>query len=367
MVRRHALRRADEGSADLPSGGIGLMVYGSLGRTGVYETQAALRMVHALGNASETSSRAGAAIRPLSAPARAIDAFELLASLPKTSPLRRNTAVWRSDEVRGLMGDAGVHDLLLHPIDVPFTRPMLLSAARRAGLVAAGWLQPSLYDWRHWLHSCNDAFAPCTRAPPLPLLRSRVASLDTEHAAAFTELLAGHARKHWVYLQPLPSSTAFQTGATQPSRTMKEQRARGAVAHTAATGLEYDLAPCVVNMSEHTLRALAMRAGREFRVSTDVQGEPLLMAIPPLASAILSRIDCRTTLSRLALLIKGNGVASAAPSSTKWSGRTEASDEAPMPSQHANADFDAQWRQLYRALHGIGYLFMSDVDVSGLA
>ena len=39
------------------------------------------------------------------------------------------------------MGDAGIADLLLHPIDKPYTRRTLLADATHAGLRAAGPLE----------------------------------------------------------------------------------------------------------------------------------------------------------------------------------------------------------------------------------
>ena len=183
MLRRHALA---------PGGAIGLMVYGLLGRRGVYETQAMLRLLHASGNTSgvtgmprvdvmagmehDEGARAAEApeIRERSASvlsfapawpigARVADAVELLASLPDAATLRRNTPVWRSDEVQLRMGDAGVFDLLLHSTDRPYTRRELVATVRSAGLRVNGWLQAGLYEPRYWLRPCSGTFGPAAR------------------------------------------------------------------------------------------------------------------------------------------------------------------------------------------------------------
>ena len=73
------------------------MVYGSLGRAGVYETQAMLRLLHAAGNATDGGA-------PLAEEARVEDARALLAALPDAHPLRRNRPIWSSEEVQGRMG-----------------------------------------------------------------------------------------------------------------------------------------------------------------------------------------------------------------------------------------------------------------------
>ena len=205
ILRQHALQ---------PQGAIGMMVYGTLGRRGVYETQAMLRLLHAAGNAS----------RPWPIGARVADAFELLASLPATSPLRLNRPVWASDELQGRMGDAGVFDLLLHATDRPFTRRRLVQMARGAGLRAVGWVHPSLYDPRYWLRQppCTEAHA--TDVPAASdagtsacgndararwrTLRSSLDDLEREDGAEVAELASGHIRKHWLYLAPEASPNA---------------------------------------------------------------------------------------------------------------------------------------------------------------
>lgn len=299
LIARHALRE---------DGCVGLMQYGLYGRAGVYETQAALRMIHAVSPNASMQRRS----------ARAAAAFELLEAMPPWSPLRRNEAVFASHEARGRMGDAGVADLLLHPIDQPYTRRRLVTEARAAGLEAIGWLTPALYEPSYWLQRCTGAFAPCELAPPLPLLRVRMAALHGEARAEWSELLAGHVRKHWAYLANM---------------------GRTSTADVAATGSEEDLCPCFANMSDHTREVLAARTGRAFDVRTSLQGESLTMHLPALTSELLARIDCRTPLWRLWELVETS--------------RGEHQGE--------RATLRQQWKQLFTALADVGFLFMTDL------
>ena len=290
------------------AGGIGLMVYGTIGRTGVYETQAALRLLHAAGNVTDGG-------RPPRYGSRVADAAELLwHALAPSHPLRANTPIASSHELTLRMGDAGLADVLLSPTDEPYTTPRLRAHAAAAGLRLHGWLTPALYEPQTWLHPCTDAFASCQTAPPLSLLDERIGALDATASEEFAELLAGHARKHWAYLV---RSDAPRVAAL-------------------ASPADDDLAPCPTNMSAATLRLLDRHAGRELRLRTDVQGEPLTLTLPPASAALLRRCTCRVPLRevlRAAALETGLALERLRP----------------------------QWVQLYRALSGIGSLTLSDV------
>ncbi|MSO89476.1 MAG: class I SAM-dependent methyltransferase [Rhodospirillaceae bacterium] len=149
-----------------PRGGMGLMVYGRLGRTGVYPAQAMLR---ALSASTDTLADRIAAAR------------RLLAQLPPTNWLRRNPGV--ADHVT--QSDAGIVDLLLHARDRAYTVPELAALIAEAGLRIAGFIEPALYEPATYL---ND-----------PELRRRLAPLDLVERAAFAENLAGNLKTHVVY------------------------------------------------------------------------------------------------------------------------------------------------------------------------
>ena len=128
------------------------------------------------------------------------------------------------------MGDAGIFDLLLSPVDAPYTAPRLHAHAaavrlrifishpyphthpnpnpnpnpkpnpnpnpkpnpnpnpspnpnpNQAGLRISSWLTPRLYAPTAWVQPCTGAFAPCAAASPLPLLSRRLAALPPRTA-----------------------------------------------------------------------------------------------------------------------------------------------------------------------------------------
>lgn len=167
----HHLSDPAEGLAALatslkPGGGIGLMVYAPLGRTGVYELQATLRAL---------------APPTLPLPERIAAAKTLLAALPASNRFARNP--YLGDH---RTSDAGLADLLLNPSDRAYTVDELAVLARAAGLRIAGFIEPLLYD-------------------PLPFLpegslRARAAALPFHARASLAEALHGTLAKHVAYL-----------------------------------------------------------------------------------------------------------------------------------------------------------------------
>ncbi|MDJ1015679.1 MAG: class I SAM-dependent methyltransferase [Paracoccaceae bacterium] len=106
-------------------GGIGLMVYAPLGRSGVYPLQSAFR-------------RLTGDLPPQEKLAVAKRVFE---SVPDGHPFKTNPHV-----VDHRSGDAGFYDLLLHSTDRPFSITELNSALVAAGLELAGVPEPGVYD-----------------------------------------------------------------------------------------------------------------------------------------------------------------------------------------------------------------------------
>lgn len=106
-------------------GGIGLMVYAPLGRSGVYPLQASFNTLYA-----------GLPPQDKLAQARA-----LFDRLPDGHPFKRNPHL-----VDHKASDAGFYDLLLHSTDRPFTITDLAMALSTAGLELAGTPEPALYD-----------------------------------------------------------------------------------------------------------------------------------------------------------------------------------------------------------------------------
>ena len=146
-------------------GGIGLMVYGAYGRTGVYPMQSALRRL------------AGPALADRD---RLATARKLLGQLPASNWLKRNPFV--SDH---MSGDAGLYDLLLHARDQAYSVDGLVDLITAAGLTPA-------------------AFVPRFRYDPTLLiadaaLRARARKLPWTEQAALAEELSGAINVHIAY------------------------------------------------------------------------------------------------------------------------------------------------------------------------
>lgn len=158
-------------SALKPDGAIALMVYGAIGRTGVYHMQELLRL-----------SNRGCAEADKIAQAK-----EVLAALPATNWYRRGADIYNDNDT-----DAGIYDSLLHSQDRAYT-------------------VPQLYEWlvdRNGLHiEWSDVGRG--RYPYLPELtlglharrmRERLPQMDVRARHAMSELLTGDITRHTMYL-----------------------------------------------------------------------------------------------------------------------------------------------------------------------
>ncbi|HUA52082.1 MAG TPA: class I SAM-dependent methyltransferase [Candidatus Sulfotelmatobacter sp.] len=149
-----------------PDGGLGAMVYGRLGRTGVYEMQEILRVVAGEGAPRERVQRAR----------------KLLADLPPTNWLARNPNL--SDHVEG--GDAGLFDLLLHARDRAFSVEEIGALVDGAALRLVTFIEPARYDALTFVRD--------------PGARRAIAGLDALARAAVAEKLTGAMARHVFYV-----------------------------------------------------------------------------------------------------------------------------------------------------------------------
>lgn len=221
-----------------PDGGMGLMVYGSLGRTGVYPVQAALR---ALAGGLDLPEQVAAARR-------------LLADLPETNWLRRNPFL--NDHLPDRPGEevaaAKLFDLLLHPRDRAYTVPELLELLAGAGLEAVEFIAPLQY--RPELYLRDEG------------LRQRAAALPQAEAWALAENLAGNLSTHVVYAVPA---------------------GRAATARAVAAGPQVRPVPRGVDMRV-LARALARGRGS---LTADFPGLKLPLPLPEGADRLLPLLD----------------------------------------------------------------------------
>jgi SAM-dependent methyltransferase len=226
-----------------PEGGIGLMVYGELGRTGVYPMQALLRML------SEGEP----------APKRIEMAKRLLRQLPPTNWLLRNPALgdhWRA-------GDAGLHDLLLHARDRAYRVPELMRLLGEAGLEPTGLIEPWRYEPASYLADGR--------------LLDRFAGLDPWQRAAAAELIAGNLKTHIVYA-------------------VRKGRAGAALARPGPSAVP------VLKAMDGAAFARTLKPGGRLTVTAD--GFEARFALPPGAGPILGAIDGRRPIAEIAALLR---------------------------------------------------------------
>lgn len=219
-----------------PGGGLGLMVYGTYGRSGVYEMQDLLHQL--VGDA------------PI--PEQIALARRLLKTLPPTNRLARNPFV--RDHVEG--GDAGLYDLLLHSQDRSYTVPELVDLLASAGVAPAAFVEPAAYEPSTYLTD--------------PKLLPRFERLPWPERCAAAERLAGSLKVHVVYAAP--------------------GDARGRVADP-----DDPMAiPVPVGLDT---AAVAATAARGQGVSVTLNGVKLPLALPRFAPALLTRMDGRRPLA----------------------------------------------------------------------
>lgn len=168
----HHLEDPDRGLAALsdqltPDGGVGIMVYGALGRTGVYHVQDMLRMLAPAGERSDGD--------------RVEMAKRLAEGLPTTAWINRNGQV--NDHVGG--GDPGIYDLFLHARDRAYRVPEVAEFVADAGLRLVSFIEPFRYD-PDWL--VGD-----------PRILKQLRGLDPIARATFAELYTGNLKKHIFY------------------------------------------------------------------------------------------------------------------------------------------------------------------------
>jgi len=222
-----------------PGGGMGIMVYAPLGRAGVYETQALLRL----------------AGRDLKLEERLPLARRLIAALPPTHPFKRNTML--GDHER--LGDAGLADLLLHPCDRAYTVSELAALVEGAGLAISALIEPARYR------------------PELlvtePDLVERLRALEPPDSWAAAELLGATLKRHIAYL-------------VEPERRTS----------AAARPRSRDAVPVLKDVSVTELRRTIGTAGA---LVLNFDGAKVRLALPPNAARLIALIDGRRNLGEI--------------------------------------------------------------------
>jgi SAM-dependent methyltransferase len=221
-----------------PDGGMGVMLYGEYGRSGVYPLQELLRTLAPPSMALED---------------RIAMTKRLIRFLPTTNLFRRNP--YLNDHVTG--GDAGLYDLLLHSCDRAFTVPEIGAMAQQSGLRVVAFLEPVRYE-------------PATYMSD-PIIARQASSLPLVERAAFAERLAGNLRTHVFYATRAGFDTVARPEDTSAIPVLREMDAQ-----KLAAGLQPGT-PLIANLD----------------------GFPWRAQLPPLAARIVSQIDGRKTVAEI--------------------------------------------------------------------
>jgi len=221
-----------------PDGGMGVMLYGEYGRSGVYPLQELLRTLAPPSMALED---------------RLAMSKRLIRFLPTTNLFRRNP--YLNDHVTG--GDAGLYDLLLHSCDRAFTVPEIGKMATESGLRVVAFLEPVRYE-------------PATYMSD-PIIARQASSLPLLERAAFAERLAGNLRTHIFYATRAGFDTVARPEDTSAIPVLREMDAQ-----KLAAGLQPG-APLVANLD----------------------GFPWRTQLPALAPRIIAQIDGRKTVAEI--------------------------------------------------------------------
>ena len=221
-----------------PDGGMGVMLYGEYGRSGVYPLQELLRTLAPLSMALED---------------RLAMAKRLIRFLPTTNLFRRNP--YLNDHVTG--GDAGLYDLLLHSCDRAFTVPEIGRMAAESGLRVVAFLEPVRYE-------------PATYMSD-PIIARQASSLPLLERAAFAERLAGNLRTHIFYATRAGFDTVARPEDTSAIPVLREMDAQ-----KLAAGLQPG-SPLIANLD----------------------GFPWRAQLPALAPRIIAQIDGRKTVAEI--------------------------------------------------------------------
>ncbi len=219
-------------------GGMGLMVYGEYGRTGVYPMQ---KMVRQLAGDLPLDRRVELARR-------------LMAALPATNWFKRNPFL--GDHKRS---DAELVDLLLHSRDRAYRVGQLAELVAAAGLEPVALIEPARYEPASYLADAR--------------LLEPLKGQGWLERAAFAEALAGNIKKHIVYV------ARADTAARRIARP--------------------DRPEAIPRLARLPAAGLAQALRREGALTVELDGITLSRQLSPLAADIVALIDGRRDLGAI--------------------------------------------------------------------
>ncbi len=231
-------------------GGMGLMVYGSYGRTGVYAMQQAFARLFP---------------HDLSPAKRLAGAKNIVANLPETNWLKRNPFL--GDHLQG--EDAGFYDLLLHSQDRAYTVSEISTLVATADLRLSGFIEPARYD--------PTLYMPEGEA------RKRALKLPWLQQCALAEELASNLKTHVFYV------------------VRSDNDKGGAADHANSQNV-----PVLREMSADVL---AKAVARQPIIKANFDGIPYRQELPKSAAKIIALCDGKTSIRQIQ---KATGISQAA-------------------------------------------------------
>ncbi|NKB48001.1 MAG: methyltransferase [Alphaproteobacteria bacterium] len=240
----HHLEDPDAGLAALasvlaPDGGLGVMVYGALGRTGIYHVQDMMRTLAPPGDDDK---------------ARVALTRRLVNDLPATAWLNCNGLV--RDHKDG--GDPGLYDIFLHARDRAYQVPEVANLVAGAGLRLVTFIEPYRYDPLLLVHD--------------PQLKKALVDFDPLERAAFAELYLGNHKKHVFYAVRAANAVVPPSPDTP------------------------DAVPTLVGLTPEEATQ-QMPPGGKITVSTE--GHKQVMQVPSLSRAIVALCDGQRDLAAI--------------------------------------------------------------------
>jgi len=221
-----------------PGGAMGIMVYGELGRTGVYHAQDMLRLLS----------------KDQSGPEKVALAKQLLPNLPHSNWLAKNDECrWTTD-----LDDAEIFDRFLHSCDRAYRVPSVLELMASAEMGVSDFVPPLLFDPSTFLGDAD--------------LLERVWDLPRFEQYAFTEL----------YLGAISKLSFFAVADGDPASRI-------------ADPCNPDAVPILLPTSGEELAGLINSSGRlAFNLGAIELSQPLNLS--PDIDALIRTIDGRTSL-----------------------------------------------------------------------
>ena len=228
-----------------PDGGMGIMLYGTLGRTGVYYIQDMMKML--FDGSEKVIDKAKFTKR-------------VLKQLPSTNWMKHNKNIyWETDN------DNEIYDLFCHVKDRSFRVDEICEMLKEVRLKVIEFMSPFMYDPTLYVSD--------------PALLGKIDKMSQEQKWLFSELISGNKNKHIFYVKK-------ETNPTVPL-TINDMHA---IPHITAT---------IRNVAKNTTPGESLN-----EVPCNIGNMQLKLNFPPLSSYILPAIDQKRTMKEIYSHIK---------------------------------------------------------------